>query len=147
MRHALEEIQTRSAAFRLGEDGILRGRAIPIEDHTIEDARRNVDAARIAAAGRRCPLLLDLREATAIDRESRAYYSGPRSAEVNSACAFLVGSPLSRVIGNFFLGFQRPAFPLQLFTDEQAALEWLAGYVTDEVAAEERESLPTRSPG
>ena len=40
-------------------------------------------------------------------------------------CAVLVGHPVSRVLGNFFLGISRPAYPTRLFTDPAAAIGWL----------------------
>jgi hypothetical protein len=40
--------------------------------------------------------------------------------------AVLVGDPLSRMLGNFFLRVSRPAYPTRIFTDEAAARRWLA---------------------
>jgi hypothetical protein len=36
-----------------------------------------------------------------------------------------VANPLSRVIGNFFLGLSKTAFPLRLFSDTDNAIAWL----------------------
>ena len=51
--------------------------------------------------------------------------SGPEALVVSHAVALLVGSPLSRAIGNFYLGFNRPTVPTRIFNAEAAALEWL----------------------
>lgn len=43
--------------------------------------------------------------------------------------ALLIGSPVSRMIGNFFLGINRLRVPVRLFSDEAEALEWLKRYL------------------
>jgi hypothetical protein len=48
---------------------------------------------------------------------------------VESAAALLIGSPLTRAIGNFFMGLNKPLIPTRLFTSETEALAWLKGFV------------------
>ena len=43
--------------------------------------------------------------------------------------AVLVDSSVSRVLGNVFLGFNKPAYPTQLFTSEDEAVAWLKGFL------------------
>ena len=38
-------------------------------------------------------------------------------------------SPLTRAIGNFFLGLNKPLMPTRLFTSEEEALAWLKTFV------------------
>ena len=45
------------------------------------------------------------------------------------AQAIIVDSPVSRLIGSFFLGLNKPPFPTKLFTSEADAVEWLKGYL------------------
>jgi hypothetical protein len=47
---------------------------------------------------------------------------------VFSATALIISSPLSRAIGNFFLGLNRTSMPTRLFTSEADALAWLSEY-------------------
>ena len=51
------------------------------------------------------------------------------SRRARVAIALLVGSPLSRVIGNFFVGLNRSTFPLRLFTSEEEAIAWLRTFL------------------
>ncbi len=39
------------------------------------------------------------------------------------------GAPLSRAIGNIFMGLNKPDFPLRLFTSDAEALAWLTGFL------------------
>ena len=48
---------------------------------------------------------------------------------VSAAVALLIGSPMSRVIGNFYLGFNRPQTPTRLFTDTDEAEAWLRTFL------------------
>jgi hypothetical protein len=41
------------------------------------------------------------------------------------AFAILIDSSVSRVVGNFFLGINKPAVPTKLFTNEKEAVKWL----------------------
>lgn len=71
------------------------------------------------------PVLVDLRAVRSQSAEARAYLAGPEATKVSAAVALLVASPLSRAIGNFYLGFNRPEVPTRLFTDEIEAERWL----------------------
>ncbi len=62
-------------------------------------------------------------------RDARVYFAGSESKKVHSAAALLAQSPLSKVLGNLFLGLNKPLFPTRLFTSEKDAIEWLKGYI------------------
>ncbi len=124
-----DALETRTAWIWLGGDGIVRELDRPGSAQTLVDAQENVAANAQAALGRRRPLLVDMSAIESISREARVYYAGAEAATVLSAVALLVRSPLSRAIGNFFLGLNRPAVPTRLFSAEAEALAWLRGFV------------------
>lgn len=73
------------------------------------------------------PTLADIRNVRKIDTEARhAFSSGEINRSMVSRIALLTGSPMTRMIGNFFLGMNRPSFPTRLFSDEAAARQWLS---------------------
>jgi len=119
---------TRTAKIWLDADGILRVNTFPGLEDTLDDAKQNVAACAKLAAGKRRPILIDMRNLKAQSREVRAYYTGPEGTKLNLAMAILVESPMSRVIGNFFLGFNKMDLPTQLFKSEDEALTWLKGF-------------------
>ena len=41
------------------------------------------------------------------------------------ALALLVDNQLSRLLGNFFVGFQKGQYPVKLFTSTEKAKHWL----------------------
>jgi hypothetical protein len=58
-------------------------------------------------------------------QECRRHFAGPEHAAVFSRCALIVTSPISKIIGNFFLGANKPLRPTRLFTDVEEGLQWL----------------------
>jgi hypothetical protein len=95
-----------------------------------DDARENLDGCMAVGAGRRRPLVIDIRRALPLDAETRHLYSGQTLTEGFTALALLVeASPLGRMMGNVYFRVARPGIPTRLFTDEQAALDWLRAYV------------------
>lgn len=122
-------VTTSTTRHWLRADGCLQSEALAGAGQSLTDARESIAAYAVLGAGRRRPLLVDLRAAgRPMDRAARELYAGPELAAVVSAAALLVGSPVGRVIGTFFLRIARPAAPIRIFTDEDAALAWLATF-------------------
>ena len=119
-------ITTSTTRHWLRDDGFLQSQALPGAGQTLADARGSVAAYMSLCGGRRRPLLVDLGGAGGpMDRAAREYYAGTELSTVVSAAALLVGSPVGRVIGSFFLRIAQPATPIRIFTNEQEALDWL----------------------
>jgi hypothetical protein len=121
--------ETKTAAIHLTEDGVLIVRISDGAYQSLEDAKVNLAAALSETAGRRRPLLVDIRTCQPLDAEARHHYSGQTLVDSFSALALLIeGSPLGRMVGNVYLRVARPGIPTQLFTDEPRAVEWLIKY-------------------
>jgi len=120
---ATPETRTRSCSFWF--DGIVRARFHDGAEVTADDARENLAVTRRLTGGRRRPVLVDLRPVRSQSAEARALFAGPDATAVSSAVALVVGNPVSRVVGNFYLGFNRPQTPTRLFTSVEDAETWL----------------------
>jgi hypothetical protein len=121
-------IDTPTARISLNDAGFV---VVRIRDtsQSLADAKQNLAAAISETHGRRRPLLIDIRQARALDANARHHYSGQTLDEGFSALALLVhASPLGRMMGNIYLRVARPGIPTQLFADEDGALEWLRQY-------------------
>lgn len=104
------------------EDGVVRFDWTAGATISPSEAQAALDAIVTIAGNVAAPVLVDLRTVAAVDREARRMFA---STPVTSRQALLVGSPLSRTIGNFFLTLSRPTMPVKLFDDAAAALAWL----------------------
>lgn len=129
MEHLEVLDRTRTCVFR--RDRVFRGEFLAGSEVTLEDAKANIAATARLTGGRRTLILVDLRGVRSQSPEARAYFTGAEASAVTAAVALVVGSPLSRAIGNFFLGFNRPPMPARLFTDESAAEAWLLALEPD----------------
>ncbi|MCH2042942.1 MAG: hypothetical protein MK212_02285 [Saprospiraceae bacterium] len=70
-------------------------------------------------------LITDLRKVKkAIPKKTRDYIINSLSSYILGS-AILVQSNLSKIIVNLALSFKQSAYPRKLFSDDQAALEWL----------------------
>ena len=119
----------RVAGLWLGEDGIVRIIHVPGAEVTLEDAKETMLAYLQIRQDKRRPLFVDTRTMKSLAREARKYYAGDEAAKVASAVAIIVGTPVSRVLGNFYLGLSNPHLPSRLFSSDDEALEWLKGYL------------------
>ena len=122
-------IKTPTGKAWLDEDGILRAVTDTGAEETLDDVKGNVAAFVKLSGGIRRPTLVDIRGAKSITREGRQYYRGEELTKVQSVLALLVGSPVSRILGNFFLGLNKMPHPARLFTSEAEAIKWLKGFV------------------
>jgi len=93
----------------------------------VEDAVAAIEAMAQLTGGRQSPLLVDVHEQGPMDRPARTEFT--RRGDLVSAVALIVGTPLSRLMGNFFLSVSKPVAPTRLFDDEASALAWLQGFV------------------
>jgi hypothetical protein len=123
-----DEQTVKVARLWLGQDGIVRIIHVPNAAVTLEDAKETMAAYLKINEGVRRPLFVDTKEMKSLAREARQYYAGEEAARVASAVAIIVDTPVSRVLGNFYLGLSSPHLPSRLFTSEDEALEWLKGY-------------------
>ncbi len=111
----------------LRPDGIAVVVWVPGVTAHLEDAVACLDATERVTGGRRSPLLVNIMNTGAQDRKTRAEWT--RRNDLLSAVALVVGTPLSRVVGNLFLIANRQPLPVRLFDNEESALTWLKDFV------------------
>lgn len=118
-------IETRIFYTSLEKDGYLLTRVKPGSEILLQDAKDNTAAVIEVSGGIVLPLLVDLREIKSITKEARDHFSMRGRKPNVSAVAMLIRSPVSRVIGNFFISFNNPVVPTRLFSMEKSAIEWV----------------------
>ena len=119
----------RGARFYVDDQGIIRGREADGASFGLSDAQEAIEVIRELAAGRKCGLVVDISDLRTMTREARAYFTHKDHEEFLYAVALVVRSLVSRAIGNFFLGLNKPAVPTRLFTDDEDALAWLRTFI------------------
>ena len=118
-------VDTRTCTFEVTEDQILVCTSKPRSPEGLEEARENVAAIDGLCSEFHLPMLADMTHSTSQSREARAHYA---ANPIATAVALVVTNPVSRVLGNFYLGLNKPAVPTRLFSDTADAREWLRAY-------------------
>ncbi|MBC7865317.1 MAG: hypothetical protein IAF38_20240 [Bacteroidia bacterium] len=91
----------------------------------LKDAVENKEDVLTIAGEKIPPILVDLRKIKSISKEARDYFAMKNRKPGVKAIAMLIKSPVSKIIGNFFLGINLPSVPTKLFNSETKALNWL----------------------
>lgn len=104
---------------------------------TEEIAQRSLDEFNRLAdrAGRRLAVIVLVDRVTSQDSGSRRVWSRPQERPRRCALALVCASPLSRAIGAFFIGLNRPPTPTRMFRTFDRALEFCQEIVQKEGGA------------
>ena len=121
----VKKVETTICHHVLTSEGIIVTRVKENMFENLELAKENGRAVlSLKGDGPVVPILVDFSKAAGQDIEARKYYS-EHSGEWSNKAALLVNSPVARVMGNIYLGINKPVIPTKLFTDEQLAIAWL----------------------
>ncbi|MES2640710.1 MAG: hypothetical protein V4850_14540 [Myxococcota bacterium] len=122
--YAVVEARTDTQRMWVDQYGVLHASPDPGVHISAADARAAVDLGWELKEHHICSVIVDLRHIRSMDRDARAYYAGPEVTARTFGAALLVGNPLTRAVGNLFLGLNKAAHPLRLFPDDFSAVAW-----------------------
>lgn len=123
-------IKTRTASIWLRNDGIVQvAHDIGTEDTLANERELLAAGRRLIGEDQKALILGDIRGLRGSSLEAREFGKSEEVVRAVFAMAILIGSPVSRTIGNFFLSLRKPAYPTRLFTSESEAVDWLMGFV------------------
>ena len=122
-----EPIQVNDAFLSIDEDSILHIEFLPNSYHTLQKALDNLEAEKHLYEDENyfCLTIIDVRNLVGVSKEVRALAKTDVITKNHQAFAVIVGSSLSRLIANFFLGINKPRAPLRIFEDKATAKNWL----------------------
>jgi hypothetical protein len=106
-------------------DGYVRATMHDGVTFELADAVEAVATTWRVAGERRRGVLVDMRGIRAQSREAREYFITEEVAQRLAAVALLIESPVSRIIGSFFLRMGTHRIPTRLFSNEGAAEAWV----------------------
>ena len=98
---------------------------------TLDAAVENIDAqerVRDKMNKKQTRVLIDMSVVSEISKDARDYFANERTASIQRATALYITSSIGKVIGNFFMGLNKPITPTKLFTDKEEAIKWLQTY-------------------
>ncbi|HET6990441.1 MAG TPA: hypothetical protein VFJ43_03915 [Bacteroidia bacterium] len=112
----------------LDKRGFIISKVRPGAEIGLVEAKANTQTVIDISGGANYPILVDIREIKSVSKEARDHFSMRGRKPNVTAIAMLVNSPLSRIIGNFFLGLNKPTVPTQMFNSETDAIAWMIRY-------------------
>ncbi|MGZ4099766.1 MAG: DUF7793 family protein, partial [Bacteroidia bacterium] len=113
----------------MGDDGICRTVTKLRAEIDLAGAIENSNVVKSLFVTKKFPLLVDARHLKSLSKEARKHFSvNDRDTKI-TCFALIVKSPLSRIIGNFFISLNTTGVPARLFDSEQEAINWLKQYI------------------
>jgi len=114
------------------EDDIMFG-YYKVDEVDLEVANHMITT-RVEACGEKTyPFLGDVSSVKTITKDARSAFAEGDGIKNMNACALVVGSPVNRLLGNFFLSVSKPTIPTRLFTSHEDALTWLSTFKKEKV--------------
>ncbi len=121
----MEYRENEKIKFTLRDDNILQTECFPNTIMNLEDGKESTRISAEMVNYEPLPLLCDLTNVVRMSQDCRKHFAGPEHAETFSKAALIVTNPISKIIGNFFLGLNKPIKPTKLFTSKEEGLKWL----------------------
>ena len=114
---------TSSIKIVLRDDGIIESRPLENMRDTIELKHALENIAKInEVKGDRKLMLIEIKDGK-FSQDSRQLFS--KTNDLVDKVALISTSLVSDLASNFFLGFNQPSIPIQLFHSEEEAINWL----------------------
>lgn len=113
----------------MGEDGIARTKVKFGAQVGLTEAMENSKVVNGFFNNVKYPILIDARGIKSMSREARNFFTANGRNTNTTAFGIIIDSSVSKVVGNFFLGINKPVVPTKLFTNERTAINWLTNYL------------------
>ena len=132
MHKVIKTTDTGKGMVRLYGNGIMHQTYVDGAELTIEDSTLELEIYRKEYCTEvKRPILVDINNIKTVSKESRGIYSSEETAECISAAALLIGNPVSRIMGNFYLGINKTLMPVKMFTSSEDAISWLITFIQE----------------
>lgn len=125
---------TYSAFYRYKADIIYSEMKI-VKKINIDDIKESASTMRsFIPEGEKILYIADISKLKGMDRDAREF-SEKDGVFIGmiAANAILVSNAISKMVGNFLIGWNKGAIPIKLFTDINKAVEWLRSFKKEEV--------------
>ncbi|HET6226346.1 MAG TPA: hypothetical protein VFF27_08710 [Bacteroidia bacterium] len=138
----MKTIQTKVAVISYNAiERIVIMRILDGAEIELENAHQNQEAVKQLTNNEKHLLIVDARSVDVyVSKEARAYSAEFKQNDPCIAKAFIINSTANRLIGNFYINFNKPKVPTKLFSNEEKAVEWLKSFLY----LTELEDIPTK---
>lgn len=115
-----------SRAWRLRDD-LIYVECKPGAKITLEDAIMDMKISQEMMKGSSYwGLVVEMANIDSISKEARIYYSREQNSNQKiKGVGLIANSVFTRVIANFFIGFERSVSPIRVFNSKESAFDWI----------------------
>jgi hypothetical protein len=124
------ERKTSQGEAWMDEEGILYQAYTKGAELKLEDSLGELEIYRtFFCKQEKRPIVVDIRKVKTVSKESRDIYSSKDIGAIISAAALLVSNPVSKILGNFYMGINKTKMPVKMFTRTNEAKKWLRDFL------------------
>jgi hypothetical protein len=113
------------ARIGLRRDGIVQTDVFEEQELSVTDVKEVIDAIGRIAEQQLTPQLIIAAPLSGPDMHAMKYLASEGSSPYAIAEAYVITSLSQKILGKFYLNFNKPARPTKIFGEEPAAIEWL----------------------
>jgi len=121
----VEKKELRTAVLSLREDGIVQMNMKAADEFSLDDARECAEAIQQIAKNKKVALLGVIDHYVSMDKDVREFWASELLENCIKCEAFVIENVSMKMIAKFYILFNKPKRPTQLFTSEKNALSWL----------------------
>lgn len=95
----------------------------------LDDVVQNAKATKMLTDNDKYMVIVDANANLSVTKEARSYSAQKNDTDCRVAEAYIVTSVANKIIGNFYIKFNKPSVPTKLFSTKELAIEWLENYL------------------
>ena len=127
--NTIDEIKTAIGTVSFQEKGIIRYEIDNTDEITVENIKEFLEAVKKLGGGKPFCNIIVMKKFVQVDDEARKYSASEESNIYTIADAFVINSIALKLVGNFYIRYNKPVKPTRLFNNEEDALTWLRTFL------------------
>ena len=125
----IDKIKTATGSVSFQEEGIVRYQIDQTDEITLQNVEEFLEAVRNLGDGKAFCNLVIMKEFIQVGEDARKYAAGEESNIYTIADAFVIDSIGLKIVGNFYIRYNKPVRPTRIFNNEADALVWLRTFL------------------
>ncbi len=122
----MEYIETSNSILRKDSENIVYLNFPEKTRHSLETMNEYLKAVKtLDTTNTGVLLLVEMNNLMGVSKDARTMVGNKDMTKAHKAVGMLVDTPLTKLIASFFLGLNKPQFPIKSFTNKEEAIAWL----------------------
>lgn len=125
----IDKIEINSGIISFQEKGIVRYQIEQTDEITLQDIKEFIEVVRNLGDGESFCNLIVMKNFVQVGEDARKYAACEESNIYTIADAFVINSIALKLVGNFYIRYNKPVKPTRIFNNEGDALIWLRTFL------------------